>query len=114
MWYFITKITVNALLIVAISEIAKRSSLMGAVLASVPLVSVIAMIWLYQESGDTAKVISLASDIVWLVLPSLVLFIALPILLKHEFGFYLSLGISIALTVVAYFLMVTALHLIRG
>jgi len=114
MWYYITKIAVSAVLIVAISEIAKRSSLMGAVLASVPMVSVIAMIWLYHESGDTAKVIALASDIVWLVLPSLVLFIALPIFLKHEFSFYLSLGISTLLTVIAYLLMLGTIHFIRG
>jgi cobalamin synthase len=114
MWYYITKIAVSATLIVAISEIAKRSSVMGAILASVPLVSIISMIWLYHESGDTAKVIALASNIVWLVLPSLVLFIALPILLKNEIGFYFSLGISIVLTVIAYVLMLSCLHLIRG
>jgi len=113
MWYYITKIAVSASLIVAISEIAKRSPLIGAVLASVPLVSIIAMIWLYHESGDTAKVIALASKIVWLVLPSLVLFIALPILLKHECSFYLSLGISIALTVIAYILMTAVMRLIQ-
>jgi hypothetical protein len=114
MWYYITKIALSATLIVAISEVAKRSSLMGAILASVPILSIIAMIWLYHESGDTAKVIALASDIIWLVLPSLVLFITLPILLKHEFSFYLSLGISMALTVIAYLLMLAAIHLIRG
>ncbi|GLQ00101.1 hypothetical protein GCM10007891_19540 [Methylophaga thalassica] len=114
MWYYITKFAISATLIVAISELAKRSSMLGAVLASLPIVSIIAMIWLYHESGDTAKVIALASDIVWLVLPSLVLFIALPILLKHEFSFYLSLSISIALTVIAYLLMLGTIHLIRG
>lgn len=114
MWYYITKIAISATLIVAISELAKRSSMLGAVLASLPLVSIIAMIWLYHESGDTAKVIALASDIIWLVLPSLVLFIALPILLKHEVSFYLSLGISILLTVSAYALVLTLQHFIKG
>ncbi len=114
MWYYISKIALSAVLIVAISEVAKRSSMMGAILASVPMVSIIAMIWLYHESGDTTKVIALASNIVWLVLPSLVLFLTLPILLKHEFNFYLSLGISIALTIIAYLLMLASLHLFRG
>jgi len=114
MWYYISKIALSAVLIVAISEVAKRSSMMGAILASVPMVSIIAMIWLYHESGDTTKVIALASNIVWLVLPSLVLFLTLPILLKHEFNFYLSLGISIALTIIAYLLMLATLHLFRG
>lgn len=84
MWYYITKLLISASLIVVISELAKRSSVLGAIVASVPLTSVIAMIWLYHDTADTAKVIALASNIFWLVLPSLVLFISLPILLKHE------------------------------
>lgn len=109
MWYYITKVIVSAVLIVAISEIAKRSSVLGAVLASIPLVSVIAMIWLYHETGDTAKISALANGIFWLVIPSLVLFLALPLLLKTGLNFYLSLGISITLTAISYFLMLSLL-----
>lgn len=114
MWYYITKLLISASLIVVISELAKRSSVLGAIVASVPLTSVIAMIWLYHDSGDTTKIIALASNIFWLVLPSLVLFISLPILLKYELNFYLSLGISIALTIMAYFFMLTIMHYIQG
>jgi hypothetical protein len=114
MWYFITKIAVSATLIVAISELAKRSSMMGALLASLPLVSILAMIWLYQESGDTAKIIALSTDIFWLVLPSLVLFISLPILINWGLNFYLSLLISSAFTAVAYLIMMKLLVLVRG
>jgi hypothetical protein len=114
MWYFITKIAVSATLIVAISELAKRSSMMGALLASLPLVSILAMIWLYQESGDTAKIIALSTDIFWLVLPSLVLFISLPILINWGLNFYLSLFISSAFTAVAYLIMMKLLVLVRG
>ena len=109
MGYYIIKVIISAILIVAISEISKRSSLIGAVLASVPLVSVLAMIWLYIDTKDVARVTALASDIFWLVLPSLALFIALPLLLKQGFNFYLSMGISILLTIGCYWLMVSAL-----
>lgn len=109
MWYYITKVIVSAVLIVAISEIAKRSSLMGAVLASVPLVSVIAMIWLYHDTADTARISALATSIFWLVIPSLALFICLPVMLKHGVNFYLSLSVSILVTVGCYFLMITLL-----
>lgn len=112
MWYYITKVVVSAVLIVAISELAKRSSLMGAILASIPLTSVIAMIWLYHDTGDTARISALASNIVWLVLPSLALFISLPLLLKTGLGFYLSLFISIVLTVLCYTLMINGLRLL--
>jgi hypothetical protein len=103
------KIALTAVLVVAISEVAKRSSLLGAVLASIPLTSVLAMIWLYADTGDAAKVADLATGIFWLVLPSLVLFIALPLLLRGGWPFAPSLALSCALTVAAYFLMLAAL-----
>lgn len=109
MTYYLVKITITTLLVVVISEVAKRSSLAGAVLASVPLISVLAMVWLYIDTNDAEKVGALASSILWLVLPSLALFVSLPLLLKHGFNFYLSLGVSIGITVVCYFLMVVVL-----
>lgn len=109
MWYYLTKIAVSAVLIFAISEIAKRSSLLGAVVASVPLISIIAMIWLHHETGDTAKISALASNIFWLVLPSLALFITLPLMLKSGLSFYGSLALSVGVTIVCYFAMLVAL-----
>jgi hypothetical protein len=109
MVYYIVKVAISALLIVAIAEISKRSSLVAAVLASVPLVSVLAMIWLYVDTRDVDKVASLASGIFWLVLPSLALFISLPLLLKQGLNFYLSMGLSVLITIACYWLMVTIL-----
>lgn len=108
--YYLVKIAVTTILVVVISEVAKRSTLIGAVLASVPLISVLAMIWLYLDTNDVNKVSSLASSVFWLVLPSLALFLTLPQMLKHGLNFYLSLGISVAITVFCYFLMVSALN----
>lgn len=110
MGYYIVKVIISAILIVAISEISKRSSLIGAVLASVPLVSVLAMIWLYIDTRDVDRVAGLASSIFWLVLPSLALFIALPLLLKQGYSFYLSMGASIMITIGCYWLMFTVLN----
>lgn len=108
--YYLIKILVTALLIVAISEVSKRSSLLGAVLASVPLVSVLAMIWLYIDTKDIEKVSALSSGVFWLILPSLVLFILLPLFLKIGWGFYLSISVSIGATIICYFAMVSALN----
>ena len=105
--YYVLKIAVTTLLIVAISEVAKRSSLIGAILASVPLVSVLAMFWLYVDTKDIEKVSALSTSVFWLVLPSLVLFVLLPLLLKFGWGFYLSLSASIAATIISYFAMVS-------
>ncbi|MCP4984393.1 MAG: DUF3147 family protein [Gammaproteobacteria bacterium] len=110
MIYYIVKVVISAILIVVIAEISKRSSLIGAILASVPLVSVLAMIWLYIDTKDVTRVAGLASGIFWLVLPSLALFISLPILLKQGISFYLSMGASILITIGCYWLMMTLLE----
>ena len=106
MAYYLVKLLISATLIVVISEISRRSSLMGSVIASVPLVSVLAMIWLYIDTGNVEKVSALATGIFWLVIPSLALFIALPLLLKYGVNFYLSMGLSIVTTILCYFLMI--------
>lgn len=104
------KVAITAILVVAVSEVAKRSSLAGAVLASIPVTSVLAMIWLYADTGDAEKVADLATGIFWLVLPSLVLFIALPLMLRAGWAFAPSLAIACGLTVAAYFLMLALLQ----
>lgn len=66
MTYYLTKIVITTFLIVLISEIAKRSSFIGALLASIPLISVLAMMWLYIDTKDVDKVRSLATSVFWL------------------------------------------------
>lgn len=110
MLYMIIKLFISAALIVAIAEVSKRSSLLGSILASLPLVSVLAMIWLYIDTKNTQAVALLSRDIFWLVIPSLILFICLPILLKHKINFYIALCIAAVLTICGYFLMVMILR----
>ena len=105
----ISKVIITSLIIVAISEISKRSSFNGALLASLPLVLILAMLWLYIDTKDVEKVSDLASSVFWLVIPSLVFFRSLPLLLKKEFDFYLSMGISLAATAGCYFFMINLL-----
>lgn len=102
MLYYTIKIMLSALIILAVSEIAKRSSLLGAMLASLPLTSLLAFVWLYLDTGDVQKVASLSSDIFWLVLPSLALFLVLPLLLKMGWGFWLSLAVAMLVTAACY------------
>ena len=109
MSYYLIKISVTVILVIVISEVAKRSSLIGGVLASIPIISVLAILWLYIDTQDIEKVSSLASSVFWLVIPSLTLFISLPLLLKSGLGFYTSLTLSIGITIIAYFIMITLL-----
>ena len=105
MLYYTLKILLSAFVLVAVSEIAKRSSLLGALLASLPLTSLLAFVWLYIETGDVQQVANLSSDIFWLVLPSLPLFLVLPLLLKMGWGFWLSLAVTAIVTVTCYGIM---------
>lgn len=106
MMYYFIKVIITTILIVIISEISKRNTLIGSILASIPLVSVLAMIWLYVDTNDSTKIIKLSNSIMVLIIPSLTLFIALPMLIKKGFSFYLSLLISIILTILAYYLII--------
>jgi len=110
MLYYSLKIVITTVLIVAISEISKRSTLMGGILASLPLISVLAIIWLYIDTKNTALISEFSMSVFWLVIPSLVFFIALVFLLKKELHFYTSLGLAIMITVVCYYLMIIVLR----
>lgn len=109
MSYTIIKVIITSLLIVAVSELSKRSSLIGALFASIPLISILAMLWLYIDTKDVVKVSDLATSVFWLVIPSLVFFISLPVLLKKGLNFYLSMGLSMSVTAGCYFFMINIL-----
>ncbi|MDF2181899.1 DUF3147 family protein [Neptuniibacter sp. CAU 1671] len=102
MAYYLFKILLTSIVIVVISEIGKRNTLLAALLASVPLISVLAMLWLYIETGDLVQVKNLASNIFWLVLPSLTLFISLPWFITRGWGFYPAMAASLAIMLVCY------------
>ncbi|MEO8164831.1 MAG: DUF3147 family protein [Betaproteobacteria bacterium] len=109
MWLYIVKIALTSLIIVAISEIAKRNSFWAAALASLPLTSLLAFVWLYLETGDAERVAALSHGVFWLVIPSLPLFLLLPALLRAGANFWLSLAISCVLTALAYAAMIWSL-----
>jgi hypothetical protein len=109
MGHYALKIGLSALILVAIAEVAKRSTFWAAALASLPLTSLLAFVWLYLDTGDVQKVAALAGGIFWLVLPSLLLFVLLPILLRSGWGFWLSLAVSSAATALAYAAMIKLL-----
>ncbi len=110
MFYYALKVGISAIVIVAITEIAKRNCGFAALLAALPLTSLLAFVWLYMEGAEPLRIAELSSQIFWLVLPSLVLFLLLPLLLKQSLGFWLSLGISVAATATCYLAMVPVLR----
>jgi len=100
------KIILSALLIGGISEIARRNSTIAALLASLPLISLLSMIWLYHDTHDIARISQFSWSVFWYVLPSLILFILLPLLLSRwHFPFYPALVISSIATIAGFFLL---------
>jgi hypothetical protein len=101
---YIFKLIISAVIIVAVSEISKRSTAFAAIVASLPLTSILAMVLLYNDTSDGAKVAELSTGILGAIIPSLVLFIVLPILIKKGIAFYPSMALSCAATASAYFI----------
>ena len=110
MSYLIIKTIVSALVIVIVSEIAKKSSLFAGLLASIPLTSFLAFIWLYWETKDSAKVMDLSNSIMLMIIPSFVFFIVLTIALKLNISFLYSILISVAATGILYLLYINLLN----
>ena len=104
MLYLVVKAALSGLIIVAASELARRVPTYGALLLSLPLVSILAMIWLWRDTGDNERIAALSESTFWLVLPTLPLFLVLPAMLRHGVGFWISLAVVCAMTVALYLL----------
>ena len=109
MWYAIFKAALSGIIVSAVSETAKRSAALGALIASLPIVSVLGMVWLWNDTHDTQRIAAHSEATFWLVLPSLPMFLILPALLRGGLHFYIALLLSCALTVVLYFAMIWGL-----
>lgn len=101
---FLIKVLLSALIIAGVSELGRRYSLFAAILASLPLTSILAISWLYYDTRDTGKVIELTQSIFWVVLPSLIFFLVLPLLLRAGVSFVPALLISSAVMGLSYWL----------
>lgn len=110
MLYAVLKAALSGILVALISETSRRSPALGALIASLPLLSVMAMMWMWRETHDTEKIAAHAQATFWYVLPSLPLFLVLPALLRAGVGFYAAMALSCAMTVVLYLAMVWTLR----
>lgn len=110
MAYYLVKVALSALMIVLISETARRFPVAGGLLASLPVVSILSMIWIYVETRDVETISRFSTSVFWLVIPSLVLFILLPWLLRHQLPFYAAIALASLATIVAYTFMLVLLR----
>ncbi len=104
--YLLFKALLSGAIVAAASEAARRSSLLGAILISIPLTSILAMVWLYRETKDTGEVTDLSWSILWVIAPSVVFFVVLPLAVRHGAAFWPALAIACAATALSYALWV--------
>jgi len=99
---FLLKTLISALLIAGASELARRSTIAGALLVSLPLTSLLAIGWLWNDTHDSARIAAFTTETLWLVLPSLLFFVVLPLALRFGMGFWPGFALATAVTVIAY------------
>lgn len=109
MGYFLLKAGLSGIIIAIVSEVARRAPALGALIASLPLISVLGMIWLWRDTSDNARIAEHAYATFWFVLPSLPMFLVVPVLLGRGWGFWPALAIGCAMTVALYLTMVWSL-----
>lgn len=102
MLYLFCKAALSGVIIAAVSELSRRSPSLGGLLASLPLISLLGILWLWKDTGDNERIAAHAYATFWFVLPSLPMFLILPALLRHGCTLWLSLLISCTITIVLY------------
>ena len=105
MWALVARALLAGAMIAAISEIGRRLPATAAIVASLPLVSVLGMIFLWHARPDPENMAVHAQATFWYVLPSLPMFLAIPALLRAGTPFWAALALGCALTVLLYLLM---------
>lgn len=105
MLYLLLKAAISGVIVAAVSEIARRYPGWGGLVASLPLTSLLAMIWLFRDTGDSGRVADLSVSTFWFFLPSIPLFVALPLLIRSGIGFWAAIAVGVAGTLALYALM---------
>jgi len=102
MLYLAVKALISGVIVAAVSEIAKRYPGLGGLVASLPLVSVLGMMWLWRDTRDPVRMAAHSTGTFWFVLPSLPMFLLIPELLKRGAPFWAALGAGCLLTMALY------------
>ena len=102
MLYLIIKAALSGIIIAIVSEVAKRNPGIGALIASLPLVSLLGIIWLWRDRPDAANMAAHVEATFWFVLPSLPMFLLIPAMLRAGWSFWLTLLVGCALTIALY------------
>jgi hypothetical protein len=100
--YYALKVVLAAFIIVAVTEVAKVNAWLGALIKSLPIISLVAMIWLHYETQDVQQVAEVSRATFWLVLPTLPMFLVFPALIDRGWSFYPALGLAVLMMLICY------------
>ena len=102
MFLFALKAVLSGLLVATISTVARRYPGWGGLIASLPLVSLLSMLWLYGETRDAESVAKLSMGAFWFILPSMPMFVIIPKMLRSGISFPVTMTVAIGLTIILY------------
>jgi hypothetical protein len=103
---FWTKAVLSGLLVAIAATIAKRQPALGSLIVSLPLVSVLSMIWLWRDGAGGEAMARYVQGTFWFFLPSMPMFLIIPALLRRGMGFWPALGIGCVATILLYLVMI--------
>jgi hypothetical protein len=109
MLYLTAKAALSGLIIAIVSEVARRSPTLGALIVSLPLISILGILWLWHDTGDGERIATHAQSTFWYVLPTLPMFLLIPAMLRHGIGFWPPLAACCVLTFALYLTTIWAL-----
>ena len=102
MFYLVVKAALSGIIVAIVSEVARKYPGWGALIASLPLISILGMIWLWRDTGDPLRLAAHAQATFWFVLPSLPMFLLIPILIRRGISFWPALAAGCVLTILLY------------
>src|SRR5689334_11874219 len=105
MLYLAVKAVISGIIIAIVSEVARRSPAWGALIVSLPLVSILGMLWLWRDTHDPVRLAAHAQATFWFVLPTLPMFLLIPAMLRQGISFWLALTLGCAVTILFYLAM---------
>ncbi len=109
MLYLTLKAALSGVIIAIVSEVARRSPTLGALIVSLPLVSILGILWLWHDTTDVERIAAHAQSTFWYVLPTLPMFLVMPAMLRHGINFWTTLAACCVLTFLLYLAMIWAL-----
>lgn len=109
MLYLTLKAALSGIIVMVVSEVSRKYSGLGGLIASLPLISLLGILWIWRDTGDVERIAAHSQATFWFVLPSLPMFLVFPAALRFGINFWIALGLSCVLTVLLYGLMLWAL-----